>query len=170
MTETLPLMSVSVRNVKKDNVDKASWSVLWKYCRGVFRTISELYQTFKMGLFAKIVRRGGGGGFLLFVFENRKKKFVFERKRLEIVSKVSPRKNTKFDPCGAFFLVVFTKYLSKVPNSIRPPCPERFLVACQLLCLTKSNRPLHFISIVSLYSRNIYKMFLFLNIRIHNTF
>lgn len=57
MTETLPLMSVSVRNVKKDNVDKASWSVLWKYCRGVFRTISELYQTFKMGLFAKIVIR-----------------------------------------------------------------------------------------------------------------
>lgn len=167
MTETLPLMSVSVRNVKKDNVDKVSWSVLWKYCRGVFRTISELYQTFKMGLFAKIVR---GGGFLLFFFENRKKKFVFERKRLEIVSKVSPRKNTKFDPCGAFFLVVFTKYLSKGPNSIRPPCPERFLVACQLLCLTKSNRPLHFISIVSLYSRNIYKMFLFLNIRIHNSF
>ena len=65
MTETLPLMSVSVRNVKKDNVDKVSWSVLWKYCRGVFRTISELYQTFKMRLFAKIVRagKGGGGGF-----------------------------------------------------------------------------------------------------------
>ena len=61
MTETLPLMSVSVRNVKKDNVDKVSWSVLWKYCRGVFRTISELYQTFKMGLFAKIVRGWGGG-------------------------------------------------------------------------------------------------------------
>ena len=111
-----------------------------------------------------------GGGFLLFFFENRKKKFVFERKRLEIVSKVSPRKKSKFDPCGAFFLVVFTKYLSKGPNSTRPPCPERFLVACQLLCLTKSNRPLHFISIVSLYSRNIYKMFLFLNIRIHNSF
>ena len=118
--------------------------------------------------------QGGGGvvvaGSLLSFFENRKKKFVFERKCLEIVSKVSPRKNSRFDPCGAFFLVVFTKYLSKGPNSIRPPCPERFLVACQLLCLTKSNRPLHFISIVSLYSRNIYKMFLFLDIRIHNTF
>ena len=50
-------MSVSVRNVKKDNVDKVSWSVLWKYCRGVFRTISELYQMFMMGLFAKIVIR-----------------------------------------------------------------------------------------------------------------
>lgn len=83
-------------------------------------------------------------GSLLSFFENRKKKFVFERKCLEIVSKVSPRKNSRFDPCGAFFLVVFTKYLSKGPNSIRPPCPERFLVACQLLCLTKSNRPLHF--------------------------
>ena len=74
-------MSVSVRNVKKDNVDKVSWSVLWKYCRGVFRTISELYQTFKMGLFAKIVRAGrGGGGVLLFVFENRKKKIRIRKK------------------------------------------------------------------------------------------
>ena len=47
----------------------------------------------------------------------------------DVVLVVCRRENSKMFPCGAFFLVLLTKYLSKCPSSIKTPCPEKLLVA-----------------------------------------
>ena len=102
-----------------------------------FRMRVQLFSRFALNShFIAGVQLGGGGGRpSLPFFENPKKCTDFGKKVLNcvhpwvessmqnVILRVSRRKSSNILPCGAFFLCVFDKSLSKCPNCIKPPLP-----------------------------------------------
>ena len=66
---------------------------------------------------------------LPFLIFEKKDHFCVKFSIQNVVLRVYRRKNSKILPCGAFLSVFLTKCLLKCPNSLKPPCPEKFLVA-----------------------------------------